>query len=93
MITLAFVAGSSLRRVTIDERVISFLVAENNFVPIQVDLDKINSDKEIQKKLGKENVKLLKEIALLKTEEDMAQDVIRDFQRTGWRRISKNASR
>ncbi len=88
MINLAFVAGSSLRRVIIDERKITMMSPETKFVPMVMDLDKIN-EKEIIKKMGKDGLKFMKEISKLETEEDMAQDVIKDFQRTGWRRIKK----
>ena len=60
-----------------------------------MDLDKLDSNsqkKEITKKLGKDGLEVMKEIALLKTEEEMAKDITRDFQSTGWRRISQDGT-
>ena len=88
MIKLSFVSGSSLRKVVINGRKISMMAQETGFTPIPMDLDKIN-EKEIEKKMGKEGLEFIKEISLLKTEEDMAKDITIDFQRTGWRKIDK----
>jgi len=77
--------------VTIDGRVIKFLSGETGFQPIEFDLDKILSkDKSTLKamkkaKLNKEDIKQLKELSLLKNEDDMADDIVKDFQKTGWR--------
>ncbi len=83
MIRLTFAIGGNLRKVYIDKRKISMLTAETGWVPILMDLDKI--DKKVEKKLGKDAVELLKEISKLKTEKAMAKDIIRDFQESGWR--------
>lgn len=64
------------------------LTAETGFVPIQMDLDKLEG-KKIEKKLGEDNLKLLKEISSMETEEDMAKDIIKDFQNTGWRCVKR----
>ena len=85
---LSFVRGSSLRKVFIDGRKISLMAQETGFTPISMDLDKID-EKEIKKKMGKDGLKFIKEIALLNTEEEMAKDIIRDFQETGWRCIKR----
>lgn len=90
MIRLSFVCGSSLRKVVIDKRKISMMAKETGFTPIVMDLDKMDSNKQkkaITKKLGKDGLKVMKEIALLHTEEEMAKDVTKDFQSTGWRKI------
>ena len=93
MIRLTFAIGGNIRRVYIDKRVISMLTAETGWVPVKMDLDKLESSnslqKKIQSKLGEDDLKLLKEIALLETEEDMAKDIINDFQSTGWRCIRR----
>ena len=90
MIRLSFVCGSSLRKVVIDKRKISMMAKETGFVPIIMDLDKMDSNaqkKAITKKLGKEGLDVMKDIALLKTEKEMAKDITKDFQSTGWRKI------
>lgn len=95
MIRLSFVCGSALRKVVIDGRVISMMAKETGFTPIVMDLDKMdskNQKKELTKKLGKDGLQIMKEIALLNTEKEMAKDIIKDFQRTGWRRISQDES-
>jgi len=89
MIKLVFVIGGAIRKVFINGRKISLLTAEANFVPIEIDLDKIS---DIKKELSPEEELLLKEIALLETEEDMAKDIIKDFQKRGWRLINKNGN-
>ncbi len=95
MIKLSFVCGSSLRKVVIDGRVISMMAKETGFTPIVMDLDKLDSNsqkKKITKKLGKDGIKVMKEISLLKTEDEMAKDITKDFQSTGWRRINQDGS-
>ena len=56
-----------------------------------MDLSKIDSEetKKVMKKLNltEEDRKLLRELSKLGTEEDMAKDIIKDFQSTGWRQI------
>ncbi len=71
------------------------MAKETGFVPITMDLDKLDSNnqkKNIRKRLGKDGLKIMKEIALLNTEEEMAKDVTKDFQSTGWRRIKQDGS-
>lgn len=88
MIHLHFVAGSAYRKVYIHHRKISMITPETGFQPMQFDLD--NLPKKLNgKELGKENLKLLKEISKLETEEEMKKDVIKDFQSTGWRCIKR----
>ncbi len=84
MIKLFFVCGSAIRQVYIDGRVISMMSQEVGGVPIKMDLDKID-EKQIKNKMGSEGLKIIKEIALLNTEIEMAEDIKKDFQRTGWR--------
>lgn len=87
MIELSFIAGGNIRKVVIDKRKISLLTAETGWIPISMDLDRI--DEKIEKKMGKEGAKLLKEISSLNSEEEMARDITKDFQRTGWRLVKK----
>lgn len=88
MITLSFVRGGSLRRASINERKISFASQETGFVPMFMDLDKID-EKEIIKKMGRDGLEFIKDIQELKKEDDMAIDIIKDFRRTGWRLIKR----
>lgn len=92
MIKLSFVCGSALRKVVIDKRKISMIAKETGFTPIVMDLNKMDVGshrKKIIKRLGKDGLQVMKEISLLNTEEEMAKDITKDFQRTGWRKISK----
>lgn len=82
---LVFMIGSIYRKVLINGRIISMITPESNFVPMKIDLDNIPA--KLNKKMNEEEVKLLKEISLLKTEEEMAKDIIKDFQRNGLRCI------
>lgn len=84
MIRLSFVTGGALRKVIIDERKIVFFSQETGFTPISFDLDKLEDNPKF-KKLNEEQRKLLAEIKALETEEEMAKDITRDFQSTGWR--------
>ena len=88
MIKLSFVTGGALRKVFIDGRKISMMSQETGFTPISMDLDKIN-EKTIKKKMGKEGLDFMKQISKLETEDEMARDVIKDFQSTGWRLIKR----
>lgn len=86
MIKLSFVLGHSLRRVNINNREISFATQETGFVPLKLNLDKLEDFKEYDK-LNDEEKKLLEECKKLKTEEDMAYDLIKDFKKGGWKLI------
>ena len=85
---LVFIQGGGIRRVFIEGRTISFLTAELGFTPLKIDLDKLEEE-ETKKKVDKMQLdkKVLKELAKLKTEEDMIKDVTKDFQQSGWRRV------
>jgi len=87
---LVFVAGGKLRRIFINNREISFLTSETGFHPIVINLDKLNKlDENIKSKMGEEQIKLIEEIPNLHSEEEIAKDIIKDFQSTGWRLIKK----
>ncbi len=81
---LNFMHGSATRRVIINERTVSFIIAELNFVPLTFNLDKLD---EHQDKINKLKIdrKILDELSILETEEDMEKDVVNDFQKLGWR--------
>ena len=83
---LSFTRGSALRRVFIKERVITFLVAELNNVPLKIDLDKLDEQKEKVDKMGLDR-QTLEELSKLQTEKEIALDITHDFEKTGWRRM------
>ena len=85
---ISFTRGAALRRVFINGRVISFLTGELNNVPLKIDLDKLEEEKDKIKKM-KIDKKTLEELAKLQTEKEMALDVINDFEKSGWRRIRR----
>ncbi len=86
MIQISFIRGSALRRVFINGRVISLLAGELNNVPLKIDLDKLDKQKDkIEKmKLDKE---MLKDLSRLLTEKEISLDIIHDFEKSGWRRV------
>lgn len=83
---ISFTRGSALRRVFIDRRKISFLTAELNNVPLKIDLDKLEEEKEKIKKMGFDQL-ALEELSKLRTEHEIALDIIYDFEKSGWRRM------
>lgn len=88
---LVFAMGGNLRRVFINGRKISFMVAENSWTPIEFDLDKLEDPKTkgAMKRL-KVDKEIMRELALLKTEGDLRRDVIKDFQSNGWRLMKES---
>ena len=87
---LTFAIGGNIRKVVIDNRVLTFLSAETGFTPIRIDLDQLGEkQKQIEKNMGEDGMKFMKEVALLKTEDDMEKDIIKDFQSTGWRCVMR----
>ncbi len=93
MIELTFVTGSAYRKVVVDKRVVRLLSGELGFVPLTVDLDKLGS-KEATKaiknaKMSDEDKKMMVELAKLGSERAIADDIKRDFQRSGWRLVSR----
>ena len=85
---ISFTRGAALRRIFINGRTFTYLGAELNNVPLKINLDKLNEHKDKIKKMNLD-IKLLKEIAKLQTEDEIASDFIQDFQKSGWRRIRK----
>ena len=85
-ITMNFMVGGAIRKVVVKGRKISFLTAELSFVPYIIDLDKLDKEKEKIKEM-KMDKKLIKELALLKTEKDLANDIIKDWKKQGWRLV------
>ena len=92
MIELVFSIGGAIRRVFIDKKIITFLTAELNFEPLTIDLTKLDLEKDKLKKLNFSNEEMdeLKELFLLNSEEAIAKDIIKDWQRKGWRCTRRN---
>jgi len=93
MIELAFVTGGALRKVIIKDRKLSILSAELGFQPLTLDLDKLENKQNRKKmnkmKLNDEDRKTIEELANLGSENEIAKDIIKDFQKTGWRLVSR----
>lgn len=86
---LIFANGSNIRQVHISGKEITFLSPELKFMPVFVNLDKLN-DIEYKEKLKKmnmseEEIKTLHELSQLGSEREIADDIIQDFKKTGWR--------
>lgn len=88
MINLAFTRGSSMRKVNIDGNTISMMSQETGFLPMKMDLDKLDDSKVLKKMDGSQR-KEVEEISKLASEDEKARDIIRDFQQSGWRCIKK----
>ncbi len=87
---LTFITGAGLRRVLINGRKITFMTSELGDVPLEIDLDKLEDEK-FKDKISKMKIdeKVLKQLSLLNTEEELVFDIKKDFQSTGWR-LHKN---
>jgi len=63
------------------------LTKETGYTPISINLDKLDEEKVKKMKLDED---FINELRKLKTEEQIAKDIIKDFQQTGWRLLKKN---
>ena len=81
---IRFTRGSAYVEVLISNREITFTTPLLNHVPIKIDLDKLEEHKDKLKRM-KMDTKILKELSLLKTEEDMLRDLIKDMGESGWK--------
>ena len=81
-----FGAGSQIRKVLIKGKKISMMTGETGFTPMVMDLEKLTPEQIEKMKLDQQ---FMKELKLLKNENDMARDIIRDFNKTGWRVIKR----
>lgn len=88
MIKLNFVIGSAIRRVFIKDRVITLLTVENSFVPIEIDLNNLDNNKSKVEKSLKDNNFNWGDLSNLKSEKEIAEDIIIDFKKSGWRLVS-----
>ena len=78
--------GGNMKRVFINGRKVSLMAAELGNAPLEIDLDKLEENKDNLEKM-KVDKQMLKELSQLETEEDMVRDIVKDFQSTGWRRV------
>ena len=88
-ITLDFMVGGAMRKVVVKGRKVSFLTPELNFVPLIIDLDKMDEQKERIEKM-KMDKEYIKKLSLLTTEKKIANDIINDFKQSGWRLVYKH---
>ena len=88
---LTFIIGGNIRRVSINNRKVMMEAAEMGFEPLIIDLDKLeqSQDKMDKMKLTEEQMNDIRKLAKLGSEEEMARDITKDFQRTGWRLVKK----
>ncbi|KKM68574.1 hypothetical protein LCGC14_1459490 [marine sediment metagenome] len=84
--TMNFMVGGAMRKVVVKGRKISFLTPELNFVPLIIDLDKLDEQKERIEKM-KMDKKYIKKLASLTTEKKIANDIAKDFKQSGWRLV------
>ena len=93
---LVFVTGSALRKVYIKDRKISIMTNELGMAPLEIDLDKLDdkkSKKHMRKmKLSTKDKKVIKQLAKLGSEKEIAKDIISDFRKSGWRMVKRNDS-
>jgi len=87
--TMNFMVGGAMRKVVVKGRKISFLTPELNFVPLIIDLDKLDEQKERIEKM-KMDKKYIKKLASLTTEKKIANDIAKDFKQSGWRLVYKD---
>ena len=83
MKTLNFIRGSAFRKVVVKERTISLLTAELNDVPLVINLDKLDEEKNKMEDMGY-NPEDFRIFAELQNEDEIAEDIIKDFKQSGW---------
>ena len=91
MIIMNFMAGAAMRKVIVKGRTFSLIAPETNFVPLTVNLDKLN---EMEGKISKMNLSAdaymdIERLAKFASEKEIAEDIEKDFRKTGWRLVSK----
>ena len=89
---LLFAKNGALRKINIKDRVITLISSETNWMPVNINISKLDENLESVIATNKVNRDELVEIVQLKTEEEMAQDITEDFKKTGWRLVKKNGS-
>lgn len=95
MINLTFITGSSIRRVHIKDRIVTLLAEELSSKPLTINLDEIDAQQDKfeemikNRSLSEKDITMIKQLAKLGSEEEIAKDIINDFQKTGWRLVKK----
>ncbi len=90
-IIMDFMVGGAMRKVSVNKRKVSFLTPELNFVPLVIDLDKLDEQKERIEKMNMDEEQIEK-LAALKTEKQIANDIINDFKQSGWRLVYQDGN-
>ncbi|KKN65821.1 hypothetical protein LCGC14_0477570 [marine sediment metagenome] len=90
-IIIDFMVGGAMRKVSVNKRKVSFLTPELNFVPLIIDLDKLDEQKERIEKMNMDEEQIEK-LAALKTEKQIANDIIKDFKQSGWRLVHQDGN-
>ena len=91
---LAFVRGSALRNVVVKDNKVTISTGELGFQPFTIDLNRLEEleNDKAWDSLEEDDKKLIRQIAKLGTDKEIAADIIKDFKKTGWRPI-KNGTR
>ncbi len=77
------------RKVEIKGKKIALMLPEKGYEPDIIDLGLMHKKKaNLLKQVGNNRVELLRLLSL-KTEEDMATDIIKDWKEMGWRLINR----
>ncbi len=83
MKTLNFIRGGAYRKVVVKGRTIALLTAELNDVPLVINLDKLDEQKDKMEDMGY-NPEDFRAFAELQTEDEICEDIIKDFKQSGW---------
>ena len=86
MIRMKFMIGSAIREVVVNGRTFSLISPELNFVPITINLDRIEEHEDTIKKM-KFDKELIRQMQELETEEEIAEDIYKDFKKMGWKKV------
>ncbi len=93
MIKLTFAVGKVIRNIIIDNRRIQFISPEFGSHPIELNLNDVGGaevqGKMIRMKLSLEDQQTIRELSLLRSEEDIAKDILHDFGMTGWNLVKR----
>lgn len=94
MIKLSFIMGGNIRKIIIEKRKITFITPELKFVPLIIELDNIKDKISDMEKMNfsDDEKKMIEELSILGSEEEIYKDIKNDFQNRGWRCIYKNVS-
>jgi len=92
MIELSFSMGEgvAIRHVTINGKNVMLISHETGFEPININIDKLKQHMPKIKMQDKDVQKDIKEASELQTEEAIADDITKDFEKSGWRLIKRH---